>query len=167
MHSPGQWYLDKNIGKIVYWPLPGEDMGKAKTIAPTSESIIHIVGKKEMPVKNITLSGLSFSVTTTPLEAGGFGANRYVGAVLLDFAQDCKLVNLTVKNVAGHGISSNSCSRIRVEGCEIVGTGAGGIYIGGQEAVIEGNHVYKVGLMYPSAIGIFRPSEFSAADKIA
>ncbi|MBM3237972.1 hypothetical protein FJZ31_16910 [Candidatus Poribacteria bacterium] len=156
MHSPGRWYLDKNIGKIVYWPLPGEDMGKAKAMAPTTESIIHIAGNKEMPVQNITLNGLSFSVTTTPLEAGGFGANRYVGAVLLDFAQDCKLVNLTVKNVAGHGISASGCSRIRVENCEIVGTGAGGIYVGGQEAVIEGNHVHKVGLMYPSAIGIFR-----------
>ena len=26
MTRPGQWYLDRTGGRVVYWPLPGEDM---------------------------------------------------------------------------------------------------------------------------------------------
>ena len=33
MTEPGQWYLDRTRGKVVYWPLPGEDMATAKVVA--------------------------------------------------------------------------------------------------------------------------------------
>jgi hypothetical protein len=40
--------------------------------------------------------------------------------------------------------------------CEVNTCGAGGIYAGGDETLIENNHVHDIGLNYPSAIGIFR-----------
>lgn len=34
LKEPGQWYLDRNLGKLVYWPLAGEDMAKVQVLAP-------------------------------------------------------------------------------------------------------------------------------------
>jgi hypothetical protein len=46
---PGQWYLDRTAGRVVYWPLPGQDMTKAKVIAPILERILSIVGNSILP----------------------------------------------------------------------------------------------------------------------
>jgi hypothetical protein len=42
-----------------------------------------------------------------------------------------------------------------VENCEVADCGAGGIYVGGTEAVIDNNHVHRIGLNNPSAVGIY------------
>lgn len=73
MTQPGQWYLDRAAGKVVYWPLPGEDMNTVETVAPTIESILRIRGQGGKPVCNVTIRGLTVAVTNTPLVAGGFG----------------------------------------------------------------------------------------------
>jgi len=36
MHEPGQWYLDRRRGLVVYWPKPGEDVHHLEIVAPTS-----------------------------------------------------------------------------------------------------------------------------------
>jgi hypothetical protein len=60
-----------------------------------------------------------------------------------------------VTNVAGHGIKARgNCTAIRVENCEVTNCGAGGIYVGGENALIADNLVRSVGLSFPSAIGI-------------
>ncbi len=46
MTRPGQWYLDRTAGRLVYWPLPDEDMAKIKIIAPTTERVIRIAGTR-------------------------------------------------------------------------------------------------------------------------
>jgi len=45
--QPGKWYLDRTAGKIVYWPLPDEDMTAVKSIAPTVESIVRLHQREE------------------------------------------------------------------------------------------------------------------------
>ena len=47
MTQPGQWYLDRTAGRVVYWPLPGEDMTRSKVIAPTMERVIRIAGSRQ------------------------------------------------------------------------------------------------------------------------
>ena len=87
MSEPGQWYLDRTAGKVVYWPLAGEDMAAATVYAPVVESIMKING-----TKNVTIQGLTLTVTNTPLKAGGFGAGNFDGAVRVNNSSDCKLV---------------------------------------------------------------------------
>ncbi|MGB2865249.1 MAG: hypothetical protein WBC05_18110, partial [Sedimentisphaerales bacterium] len=107
MTSPGQWYLDRTAGKLVYWPLPGEDMAKAEVFAPVIESIIRIRGTRENPAGDITVRGLTLSVTTTPLEAGGFGAGKFDGAISISSAENCRLIGLEIVNVGGQGIKAS------------------------------------------------------------
>ncbi|MBA7480383.1 hypothetical protein ES707_15837 [subsurface metagenome] len=153
MTRQGQWYLDRTAGKLVYWPLPGEDMTKAVVFAPTIESIIRIQGTRDRPASDITVRGLALSVTTTPLEAGGFGAGKFKGAISITSAQNCRLLELEIVNVGGQGIKASGSS-LRIERCNVHHTGACGIKCSGTSNVVVDNHIHDVGLTYPSAIAL-------------
>jgi hypothetical protein len=153
MTRPGQWYLDRTAGKLVYWPLPGDDMTKAVVYAPTIESIIRIRGTRENPALDITIRGLTLSVTTTPLEAGGFGAGKFNGAVSVASAENCRLIGLEIINVGGQGIKASG-DNLRIERCHVHNAGACGIRCSGAEAVVIDNHIHHVGLTYPSSIAL-------------
>lgn len=154
MTEPGQWYLDRAAGKVVYWPREGEDMAKAEVLAPTVESVLRIEGTKDGPVKNVTVRGLAVTVTTTPLKAGGFAAAAFDGAVAVRQAEACRVENLTVFNIAGQGIKANG-KGVTVVRCEVRQAGACGIVFHGDDGAVEDCLVHDVGLAYPSAIGIF------------
>lgn len=155
MKKPGQWYLDRTAGKVVYWPLPGENMTKAEVIAPRVESVLHLKGTKESQVVNVTLKGLTLSVTNTPLVAGGFGASRFDGALSLAFVNQCRLRDLTVLNVAGQGIKGHGCTQVRIEGCELKNIGACGVKVDGTNTAITDNSIHHTGIAYPSAIALW------------
>ena len=153
MTQPGQWYLDRSAGKLVYWPLPGEDMDGAEVIAPVLESIIRIQGTRERPATDITIRGLTLTGTTTPLDTGGFGAGKFDGAVSITFAEKCRLIGLEILNVGGQGIKASG-DRLHIEDCRVHHTGACGIRCSGTETVVTDNHIHDVGLTYPSAIAL-------------
>ncbi len=154
---PGQWFHDRARNRIVYWPLPGEDMARVEVVAPTVFTILQAGGKPGQPLRDLHVRGLTFSTTTVPLITGGFAADAFPGAISLEHLEDCSFEHLSVRGVAGQGIKSHGqLRRVRVEGCEVAECGAGGIYVGGTETVIHNNHVHGVGRAYPSAVGIFR-----------
>jgi hypothetical protein len=157
MTYPGQWYHDRARQRIVYWPLPGEDMRRVAVVVPNRAVLFSIRGTRQQPARGITLRGLTLSGTTVPLVSGGFGAAKFDGAVSLSLTEDCVMDRLKIKGVAGHAIKGGGSLRnVRVENCEITDCGAGGVYVGGTKAIIRNNHISKVGRSYPSAIGIFQ-----------
>jgi len=127
MNEPGQWYLDRAAGKVVYWPMPGEDMRTARAVAPTLQTIVRIAGRKDRPVYRVTLRGLRFEATNTPLIAGGFGAGNFPGAIEMFHAEACRLRELEIANVAGQGIKAGELTDCAIEGCHMHDLGACGI----------------------------------------
>ncbi|NQT14802.1 MAG: right-handed parallel beta-helix repeat-containing protein, partial [Planctomycetes bacterium] len=154
MTRPGQWYLDRAAGTVVYWPLADEKMADTKVIAPRLGRIIHIAGTRETPAEKITIRGLALRATTTPLKAGGFGAYAFDGAVRMERARGCALENLDVGCVGGQGVQSSSLADCRIAGCHVHHTGACGIKTGGAETLVASNHIHDVGVYYPSAIAL-------------
>jgi hypothetical protein len=154
MHRPGQWYLDRTRRRVVYWPLADEDMTSSQALVPAMESILTISGSEQEPARDVIIRGLTFSVTDTPLQAGGFGAGRYRGAIDMGNTGGCRLERLTIVNVGGQGIRTWRADGLRVERCHVHHTGACGMMIRGTGAVTADNHVHDVGVSYPSAIGI-------------
>lgn len=153
--EPGQWYHDRVRNRIVYWPKPGEDLSKLRVIAPTQTTLLSLRGEANRPIKDVTVRGLTLAGTTVPLIAAGFAAGAFDGAISLSNAEGCAFDRLTIRGVAGHAIKgSRSIRAARVENCEITDCGAGGVYVGGSQAVIRNNHIWKIGRSYPSAIGI-------------
>ena len=151
--EPGQWYLDRTAGKVVYWPLTGEDMSEVKVIAPVVESIVRVQGSRGKPVRNVTLRGLRLAATTTPLTAGGFGAGRFDGALSIANAEDCTFGDLEVRHAGGQGIQATGTS-LRIQRCHVHHVGACGIRASGTRLEVTDNHIHDVGLTYPSAIAL-------------
>ena len=150
MTRPGQWYYDRARGRIVYWPLPGEDMRQAVGIVPTVRSVVKIAG-----ASNVTLRDLDVQMTTVPLITGGFAAGSFDGAVQLDRSDGAVLSGLRISHVAGHAIKARGHqAAVRVEGCDVSNCGAGGVYISGANSVVRETLIHDVGLMFPSAMGI-------------
>jgi hypothetical protein len=143
---------------VVYYPLPGEDMGSAEVIAPTTECVIRMDGTDSAPLTSVTLKGLTLAVTTTPLIAGGFAAENLPGAITSKGAlHDVCIDRLTIRNVGGHGIKlrGKDNHHVVIEHCEIAMTGAGGIYLTADDSAIRENLIAFDGMIYPAAIGVF------------
>lgn len=154
IQQPGQWCLDRTGGRLLYRPLPGEDMTTVIAVAPTGESVIRIEGTKERPVTGITLAGLSIQCTTTPLAPGGWAAGRYAGAIHGDHTRGCRFRSLEVANIGGQGIYLHNSDEPVVERCEVHHTGAGGIYLLGRGGKVVNCRVHHIGESFPSGIGI-------------
>ncbi len=151
MTRPGQWYLDRTAGRLVYWPQEGEDMTALKVIAPAMEEIVRIAGAPEKKAQNITIRNLTFSGTTAPLHTAGFGGAGFPGAVALDQANGCVLDRLDIREIGGLGIRAENVSHCRVAGCNVHHIGALGVKISGTDTEIADNHIDHVGIYYPSA----------------
>ncbi|MBM4084203.1 MAG: hypothetical protein FJ272_05385 [Planctomycetes bacterium] len=154
MKQPGQWYLDRDAGRIVYWPLPGEDMEKALAVAPRVETILDLQGKKEKPVRNVALQSLTLSTTTTPCKAGGFGASNYRGALQLAWGDGIRIADVEITNTGGHAVRDWGTRDLRIQHCRLHHLGAGGVRVGDGTGRIEHTRIHHVGLLYPSAIGL-------------
>ena len=152
---PGQWYLDRSAGKLVYWPLPGESAETLTAIAPTTESIIRLAGTEEHPLKELTLRGITLAVTNLPLVAGGFGAANYAGALEGAHCVDCYFEALTLRNVGGQGIRLRQSAKLTFDDCEIGPAGAGCIIGRFSELTITDCHFHHTGLLAPSAIAVY------------
>ncbi len=72
LNQPGEWCRDVVSGKIYYWPKENEDMTKAEVIIPVLETVVHVEGSLDNPVKNIIFKNLSFEYTkwNRPSECG-------------------------------------------------------------------------------------------------
>ncbi len=154
MTRPGQWYLDRAAGKVVYWPLPGEDMAKAKVVAPTLERVLGIVGTQKAPAGNVVIRGLGIQATTTPLKPGGFGAYAFDGAVAMEWARGCALEGLEICNVGGQGVLAKQLDDCRIADCHIHHVGACAIKADGRASQIARNHIHDAGVYHPSAIAL-------------
>ncbi|MDT0677629.1 right-handed parallel beta-helix repeat-containing protein [Autumnicola musiva] len=86
LNQPGEWYLDKKLGKVYYWPKDGEDLNGAEVVVPFLETIVEIEGNLENPVRNFGFSGIGFEHTTwmrpserghVPLQAGFYILEAY------------------------------------------------------------------------------------------
>lgn len=151
MTRPGQWYLSRTAGRLVYWPLPGEDMTKIKIVAPTTERIISLAGTSQKPVTNISIRGLTLQATTAPLKPASFGATAFDGALHAVQARQCAFENLEICNVGGLGLRADNLTDSRVTNCRIHHVGACGAKISGDDTLIARNHVHHLGVYYPSA----------------
>ena len=155
MHNPGQWYLDRTRGKVVYWPKPGEYIAKLNVVAPTTQMVIRITGTSSEPVSGISVQGLDIRCTTTPLTTGKWAAGVYKGDIEARFVRECLFRDLHISAVGGQGIRITRSTRNVVTNCTIEMTGAGGIYaVRGSHSRIVGNRIRNIGRTYISAIAI-------------
>lgn len=162
LHEPGMWYLDREQGRVVYWPLPGENLTTAEVIAPVATELVKISGRPDQPVQQLRLRNLTLAHTNVSWKSPGFGAAGIAEtALMLNHGVRCELENLRFHFIAGNAIKIHAGEHNRIAGCEISHTGAAGIVASGtpvmgvgDHLVVEDNHLHHIGLVYPAAIAL-------------
>ena len=153
--QPGQWYLDRERGRVVYWPRPGEDPPRCTIEAPVLNTVLSVVGTKEVPAVGLTLRGLTVDLGGVRLAAPGWGASPFEGAIQLQHVRQCRLEGVTVRRAGGQGVKLLDADDTTVSRCDVAHTGANGIvFLRGARNTIINTRVQFAGEIYPSACGI-------------
>ena len=134
--APGQFYLDRASGELIYVPREGETIDTAEVIAPRLSTLVALAGSKETPVENVRFEGLSFAYSgyVTP-PSGNPAAQAEVlidSSVQLTGARQIAFDGCGFHSLGNHGLfiataSKNCC----VTSCAFRDLGGGAIRIGG------------------------------------
>ena len=155
LDAPGEWYLDRERGELLYRPLPGETPKTAEVYAPVLEQLLLLRGdrKAEKFVEHITFDGLSlqhadwtaniafagragavrpYEVTDRPVGYRGTQAVYPVpGTVELTDTRHCVIRECEITLVGNHAIAlEDGCKDAVVERCHLHHFGGGGVKIG-------------------------------------
>ncbi len=133
--QPGEWYLDRTTGVLTVLAMPGEDLRKARVVAPRLQHVVRFEGRKDAPVSHLTFSWLTFAhnAWNTPPRGHGFPqADVNVdGALTAQYAQRCTLAHCVVRHTATWAVDwGDGCHGDWVVDCELFDLGAGGIKLG-------------------------------------
>ena len=173
MDQPGEWYLDELHAKLYYRAKPGEDLAKAKVVAPDVETLVEIAGDPEKDgkwVKGVVFEGIRFADANYTLpfsDVNNAQASANVGAaVVMRGAEGCAFRNCRFENVTAYAVDFRRGTRnCAVEGCRMRGLGAGGVRLCGAAdefdpfGAVRGNRVtdceiVQYGRRYLSAVGV-------------
>ena len=170
--SPGEWYLDREGGALLYRPLPGESIGETEFVAPALGQLVRFEGmpESEKCVTDIRLLGLTFVNTDWSLPSEGYtdmqAAVQIPGVIFGKGAERISVEDCVIKHHGNYGIEfERGCKFITISGNEISDMGAGGVRIGEprerERAVdmtlgnqITDNHIFDIGNVYRAACGI-------------
>jgi hypothetical protein len=135
--SPGQWYLDRSSGELTYIPRPGESMDTTEVVAPRLNRLLMLQGDAAGGrfVQHVVFRGLSFAHSNWVLAPQGLSMPQAeIGvdaAIVVAAARDISFEAIAVRHVGGYAIAIGAGSRDnRIEDCELVDLGAGGVKIG-------------------------------------
>ncbi len=154
MIRPGQWYLDRKNGELVYWPLEHEVMDELEVLAPVMDQVLIAEGSAGQPLTDLKISNLSIMATSAPLMTGAFGAKLFDGALSLRNVNNSVLSGLKIHKVGGHCLKVSG-DHLLIENCELYDAGAGAIRYVGSETMIRSNHIHDIGKTFPSAIALY------------
>ncbi|MCK9266207.1 right-handed parallel beta-helix repeat-containing protein [bacterium] len=148
LDSPGEWYLDRETGKLYFYP-PDGNISKEALISTLSTPILSING-----ASNIAFFGLTLEITrASGVEIRG-GYNNIIASSI-------------IRNTGQRGILVENGWNHTVVGCDIYDNGAGGILLSGGDRVklipsrhtAENNHIYRFnrfsGGSYANGIRLF------------
>ncbi len=150
LDAPGEWYFERQDGKLSYRPRPGERMDSAVIVSPALSQLLSIKGdphKKGANVENLHFKGITFQHGSAPAFPKGYagiqaafhedrvhysgGFHRMSAAVECEAASNCVFEACNIQQVGGTGLSLRRlCRNNRIEGCRFDDIGANGIAIG-------------------------------------
>lgn len=144
LDAPGEWYYNKNIKTLYFYPQPGLDLSKAKIEIVRLRNLIEFNGTKEKPVRFVQFDGFVFRHTARtfmdnkePLLRSDWTTYRG-GAVLFNGAEDCWILNCEFDQVGGNSIFVNNYNRrILIKSCYIHHSGANGIAFVGDPLTVR------------------------------
>jgi hypothetical protein len=151
LDTVNEWFYNKTTKLLYYFPPMRPDTVKTNFETPQIAHLFEFRGSETNPVRNIIITGLTFTQTLRtfmqnkePLLRSDWTIYRG-GAVVYDGAVNCILKNCTLVNLGGNAIFFNNFNRnCEVSGCQISDIGASAIcFVGDPNAVRSPSFEYS------------------------
>lgn len=132
--QPGEWYLDRPGGRILYYPLEGEDLRTAHVVVPRLSQLLRVEGTKENPAQGVYFEDLTFSHTEwrRPPDCSSLGqtASSVPAAIAMRNARRSGIRRCIFENIGTYAVEcSDGCAEVDVTGNTMIDLGAGGVKI--------------------------------------
>jgi hypothetical protein len=176
LDEPGEWYLDRKLGRVFYKPRAGEDPDTAEIVAPALPQVVLLQGTPEAPVRNLTIENLTIAHHRYDLPPaghhgrqacftyGGDGKNGLPAMIQGDYVEGSSIVGCTIAHGGANGIELRArCRGNRIEGNHVHDLAGNGIGIGHHDREdtipeknrIANNYVHDCGTVFLGACGIW------------
>ena len=107
LDEPGEWYLDRHTGRLYFWP--PSDIGRGRAVVSLTTDLIRLDH-----VSNVTLRGLTLE------------ACRGTALTIRNGTRDL-VAHCVIRNTGNWGASITGSTDAGLQGCDISGTGDGGV----------------------------------------
>jgi len=142
LDTPGEWYLDRALGRLYYMPRPGQDMNSVTVTIPRAESLIVLDGSFADPVSDLRFEGLDFRHTNwiRPNQYG-FVDVQANSLVPVTSVTDTQYRHNQAKDRVPGAIHATTADDIQIVGNDFTNLGGTGVLftMGGNDNLIEGN----------------------------
>jgi len=173
LERPGEWYLDSKTGVLTYIPVPGESPATSEVIAPRLERLVEIKGDPVLGVwvDNVIFRGLTFAHSNwvEPPQGFVFGQAEAClpGAISATGALNCALEGCAIRHVGTYAVEwGRGCKKCRLEDCDLIDLGAGGVKIGemaipgdpnvvAEQNIVRNCTIAQGGRLHPAGIGVW------------
>ena len=162
LDTPGQWYLDRPLGRLFYLPAKGEDMAHAELVAPQLTQVVRVIGRPDAPVRCLRFERITFAHTEwqppSDWAASGQAAVDVPGALFFTHAARCAIVQCRVEHVGTYAVEVGAgCEDIEISHNRLTDLGGGGVKIGhdSQRTTVADNEIAHGGRLFMSAVGIW------------
>ncbi len=112
--QPGEWYLDRETGDLFVWPPEGAGETFSAMVS-MGEDIVHM-----QDVRDVVFAGFVFE-----------GARRH--GLVLENCERVRVERSVLRNLGSWAVRVSGGSAVEIIGCDISGTGDGGIALEGGE----------------------------------
>ncbi len=145
LDQPGEWFLDRKEGQLVYLASEGQQPASTPVVAPALTQLLKIAGTRDKPVRNLRFQGLRFEHTDFPLPAMGYSeiqaahygpdskAPTHVQPVAIEcqFAEGCRFESCRLAHLNASGLGFGpGCRSNAVVGCVVEDIGGNGLMVG-------------------------------------
>lgn len=148
LDAPGEWFLDRAKGELLYLPRPGEKPETTVATAPCVEKLLVLKGEAGRPVRNVAFEGIDFATAGYRFPLGIFtrqAAFRIDATIEMANAENVRFANCTLRKTGLHGLSVGSnCRGVEVRECLFEDLGGGGVWIGGRDKPPAGRETRDV-----------------------
>ncbi len=128
LDEPGEFYLDRTVGKLYFWP-PTPD---GQAVLSLSDGILRAEGLSHVTFRGFTMEACRAT------------------AISLKGGSDCRIVGCTIRNVGHRAVTASGGTKHEVFGCDVYHCGEGGISLSGGDRPslkpaghnAENNHVH-------------------------